>query len=218
MELQQLRYLSAVAEAGSFSQAARNCFTSRQNIAHSIKSLEFEMGVVLFKRTGNKTVLTASGQQAFRRACEILRLVDDYKNYFQDGEGKGFVSFALSTNIFISISRETEEYLTSISDRVRIEELSCRSCYEGVCSGDLDVALVLCMEQYFPGCVSYELASSGAFLLVNNDSALAKKRSFSLDELLSQQLLVMSDPAFQYRTLERCFAGSESRGGASRYS
>lgn len=213
MELQQLRYLNAVADAGSFSQAARDCFTSRQNITHAIKSLESEMGVAFFKRSGNKTVLTASGQQAVHRAHEILRLVGDFESYFHETEHGGFVSFALSTNIFISIPHETEEYLTNISDHVRVEELSCSSCYEGVCSGDLDVALVLCMEQYFPGCISYELASSDVFLLVSDDSVLAKKEALTLDELLDQQLLVMSEPSFQYRNLEKSFAEREKSGG-----
>ena len=213
MELQQLRYLNAVADAGSFSQAARDCFTSRQNITHAIKSLESEMGVAFFKRSGSKTVLTASGQQAVHRAYEILRLADDFESCFREAEHDGFVSFALSTNIFISIPHETEEYLANISDHVRVEELSCSSCYEGVCSGDLDVALVLCMEQYFPGCISYELASSDAFLLVSDDSDLAKKDALALDELLNQQLLVMSEPSFQYRNLEKAFAERGKSGG-----
>ena len=53
MEIHQLRHMLAAAEHTSYAQAAKSCFTSRQNIAHSIKALESELGIVLFERRGN---------------------------------------------------------------------------------------------------------------------------------------------------------------------
>lgn len=63
MEVQQLRHLQAAANSTSYAQAAKKCFTSRQNIAHSIKALESELGVVLFFRKGNTMELTPDGKQ-----------------------------------------------------------------------------------------------------------------------------------------------------------
>lgn len=210
VELQQLRYLVAASEAGSFSQAARDCFTSRQNIAHAVKCLEAEMETTLFERQGNNNVLTPCGKQAVRRARGILREVDELATYFKGGAHEEMVSFAVSTNLFAGMPFETEEYMTNISSHIRIEELACLECYKGVCSKDIDIALIMCMEQEFPGCCSYELASSAMYLLVNQDSPLIGMESIQVKDLLGIQLFVMSDPSFQYRNLK---AAVIQRGG-----
>ena len=48
MEIQHLRHLVAASESTSFAKAAKKCFTSRQNIAHSIKVIEGKLGTSLF--------------------------------------------------------------------------------------------------------------------------------------------------------------------------
>ena len=42
MELKQLRHVQSAARHSSYARAAAECFTSRQNIAHSVKMLESE--------------------------------------------------------------------------------------------------------------------------------------------------------------------------------
>lgn len=62
MEAQQLEFVLAAMKADSFAQAARKCYTSRQNISHAVKATEREFGVVLFKRENKKLVLTEDGK------------------------------------------------------------------------------------------------------------------------------------------------------------
>ena len=69
MEIQQLRHLQAAANSQSYAQAAKKCFTSRQNIAHSVKALEGEVGTPLFERKGNRMVLTEEGRLVHR--CHV---------------------------------------------------------------------------------------------------------------------------------------------------
>lgn len=72
MEIQHLRHLVAASESPSFAKAARKCFTSRQNVAHSVKAIENRLGVTLFERKGNEMVLTSEGIEAVRAAREIV--------------------------------------------------------------------------------------------------------------------------------------------------
>ena len=51
MTIIQLEYLLAVANCGSFSQAAEHCFVTQPSLSMQIKSLEEELGVVLLDRS-----------------------------------------------------------------------------------------------------------------------------------------------------------------------
>ncbi|WP_029252807.1 LysR family transcriptional regulator [Paraoerskovia marina] len=62
MELQQLRYVVAVAELSSFTKAAARCFVVQSALSHQIKALEKELGVALFARTSRRVELTAAGR------------------------------------------------------------------------------------------------------------------------------------------------------------
>jgi len=48
MDLKQLTYFTAIAEAGSVSEAARRLHMSQPPLSYQLKMLEEELGVVLF--------------------------------------------------------------------------------------------------------------------------------------------------------------------------
>lgn len=62
MELQQLRYVVALAEKRSFTKAAARNFVVQSALSHQIKALETELGVALFARTSRRVALTAAGE------------------------------------------------------------------------------------------------------------------------------------------------------------
>lgn len=70
MELQQLRYVIAVAEEASFTRAAARCFVVQSALSHQVKALEKELGVTLFARTSRRVALTAAGS-AFLPAARV---------------------------------------------------------------------------------------------------------------------------------------------------
>ncbi|WP_237090058.1 LysR family transcriptional regulator [Nesterenkonia sp. PF2B19] len=73
MDLQQIRYVLAVAEHRSFTRAARACFVVQSALSHQIAALEKELGVRLFARSSRRVELTASGEAflpAARQAVE----------------------------------------------------------------------------------------------------------------------------------------------------
>ena len=52
MELQQLRYVVAVAELGSFTRAAEKCLVAQPSLSQQIIKLERELRQPLFERLG----------------------------------------------------------------------------------------------------------------------------------------------------------------------
>ena len=192
MEIHQLRHMLAAAEHTSYAQAAKSCFTSRQNIAHSIKALESELGIVLFERRGNEMLLTPAGRQLASEAGEIVARVDGLHVAFANsGVSDAVLNLAVSTN----------EFIAQHADRLRIAEASCADCYRFVCSGKADVAVIMCMERKFSECDVLEIGESVSFALMSSSSPLACKEGLAAVDLKDHKLLLMSEPAFQYEPL-----------------
>jgi len=76
MEIQQLRYVTAVADTGTFTAAAARCFVAQPSLSQSVQRLERELGVALFARTGRGVVLTAAGEAFVGAARSALRAFD----------------------------------------------------------------------------------------------------------------------------------------------
>lgn len=72
MELHQLRYFVAVAEAGSFSRAAERCHVAQPSLSQQIKKLELHLGHELFDRHAHGATLTEAGHALLPRARRIL--------------------------------------------------------------------------------------------------------------------------------------------------
>ena len=77
MELRHLRYLLAVAEAGSLTEAAqRRLHTSQPSLSRQIRDLEREVGVELLSRSVHGVELTPAGQDFIDHARQALMHVD----------------------------------------------------------------------------------------------------------------------------------------------
>lgn len=72
MELRHLRYFVAVAEQGTFLQAARHLRVAQPALSRQIRDLESELGVVLFHRRPRGAVLTSAGEAFLEEARSTL--------------------------------------------------------------------------------------------------------------------------------------------------
>jgi len=86
MEMQQLRYVVAVARTGNFSRAAEQCHVSQPSLSQQIQKLEDELGERLFDRMKRVAKLTPHGETFLRRAIRILEEVDAAKREATDAQ------------------------------------------------------------------------------------------------------------------------------------
>ncbi|GIJ12101.1 LysR family transcriptional regulator [Micromonospora andamanensis] len=72
MELQQLRYVVAVAETRNFTRAAERCLVVQSALSHQIARLERELGARLFDRTSRRVRMTPAGEAFLPAARQCL--------------------------------------------------------------------------------------------------------------------------------------------------
>ncbi|NJO46746.1 MAG: LysR family transcriptional regulator [Oscillatoriales cyanobacterium RM2_1_1] len=72
MRLEQLQSFLAVAETGSFQQAARQCGVTQSTISRQVQGLEAELGLSLFHRTA-QAKLTVGGERFWPYARKICQ-------------------------------------------------------------------------------------------------------------------------------------------------
>lgn len=84
MTLQQLRQFVALAQHGSFVRASRALHMTQPALSRSIKSLEDDLGQLLFDRVGRRIELTPFGQRTLDRAQVLL---DDATQLLRSGKG-----------------------------------------------------------------------------------------------------------------------------------
>jgi LysR family transcriptional regulator, hydrogen peroxide-inducible genes activator len=72
MNLQDIRYLVAVAEHRHFGRAAEACNVSQPTLSSQIRKLEDELGVTLLERTNKRVDITPVGSQILVHAQRVL--------------------------------------------------------------------------------------------------------------------------------------------------
>src|ERR1700730_15358775 len=79
MSLDQVRTFIAAAEEGSFSAAGRKLRRRQSVVSHTLASLERQLGVKLFDRSGRYPRLTGHGQALLNDARSIADAMDGFK-------------------------------------------------------------------------------------------------------------------------------------------
>lgn len=87
MEMRQLRYFLAVAEAQNFTRAAEAVHVSQPSLSVQIAALEDELGAPLFDRLGRRVALTQAGQVLREHAQRVLREIEQGTQAIQELTG-----------------------------------------------------------------------------------------------------------------------------------
>ena len=108
MDLRTLQYFVVVAEELNITKAAEKLHMSQPPLSAQIKKLELELNTELFIRGKRQLDLTESGELLYRRAKEILRMVEKTKTEIlslSDGM-RGTISIGLVEGIAPDIAAE----------------------------------------------------------------------------------------------------------------
>ena len=86
MNIQQLRYVVAIANSGTFREAAEKMYVSQPSLSISVRDLEKELGFKIFRRTSSGTFLTRRGMEFYEKAQELVKRFDIFQNQYANPE------------------------------------------------------------------------------------------------------------------------------------
>jgi DNA-binding transcriptional LysR family regulator len=89
LELRHLRYLAAVADAGTFTRAAERLFIAQPTLSQQIGRLEQLVGIRLLHRRRDGVQLTAAGTMLLDAARDVLSAVDHGISQTRQAAGLG---------------------------------------------------------------------------------------------------------------------------------
>jgi DNA-binding transcriptional LysR family regulator len=210
MEWQQVIGFYHVARLGSFTRAAEATYRTQSALTQQIKSIEEELGCMLFERIGKRKVnLTLPGERFFAFSESLLReherMIGDLEEY--KGHNKGRLKMAapfttlyhLLPDVIKQYNKKFPSVELSLFDRPQGEVV------ELVKSGDVDLGLVL--ENNVPAELNRRRWKKvEPVLMTSAGHPLMREKKVSLESIAGYPLIL--PPKSKHRSkLEELFRG-----------
>ncbi|OIJ92376.1 LysR family transcriptional regulator [Streptomyces colonosanans] len=191
MDLQQMRYVVAVAETRNFTRAAERCFVVQSSLSHRIAGLERELGVRLFARSSRRVDLTDAGAAFLVGARECLAAAD--RAVADAAAATGVVRGRLAVGVIVTTAAvDVPELLQRYRARHPDVHVVLRPGHSAelaaaIRNGDLDIAFLGLPESERPsGVESVVLDHDKHVLVVQAEHRLAGASQVALREITEE--------------------------------
>lgn len=193
MNFQQLKYVVAVANNGSFREASKKLYVAQPSLSAGIKELETELGITLFTRTNRGAFLTEKGQEFLKRAERILVQLESLEDYYLTNEKRD--SFSIASQHYDFLGPLTAKLITSFKQEIkqfRIIETTTAKVIEEVKEQHSEIGILYMNEHNRSGIKRYleqgELTtqSLGTFkthIFLRQEHPLSQKKEIAKEEL-----------------------------------
>ncbi len=197
MELRHLRYFVAVAEALSFTRAARKLHLSQPSLTRQVRNLEAELGVRLLERANNRITLTEEGRLFLFDSRRVLALCADSVANVQRLNRKESVHLNIGyvANIHYGLLPATLGAFRKLYPRVALNlfDLTSAEQFQALDSGKIDLGFIglnpaLSGHDLLSECVTYD----AIFAALPSVHPLAKKAKIRLADLAPLFFVSMS--------------------------
>ncbi|GHO47892.1 LysR family transcriptional regulator [Ktedonospora formicarum] len=208
MDLRHLQTFKAIAEEGSFVQAADRLQYAQSTITLQIQQLEEELGVELFDRQRRKIQLTAAGRAMLVHAQQVLNQVEQMQQDLSDlatGE-----SGTLRVGMIEPVARlhlvEVLRTFRARYPRIRltIEVLSTIRTHEQLLADQIDLGIST-PPPTNSGLVFEPLLTEPMVLLLPGEHPLREHASITLSDLQGECLLLTHPPCAYRSAIEQAF-------------
>lgn len=214
MELRHFEYFLAVADSGSFTQAAKALHVVQSGVSTTIKALEHELGSALFDRGPQKATLTAAGRAFLPRARETVDSVRAARDavYRTQGTLHGTVTVGTLTAIDLmdlpGLLAALRARHPGVTVRLRSSVAGSVGLAQDLRDGQLDVAFLALPGQPAADLNTRLLAAAPLVLYVPSSHPLAGTGRVVLSQL-AEYPFIDSPPGFGNRIMvDQAFAAS----------
>lgn len=210
MDINHLAAFLAVAEHGSFSQAANQLYLTQPAISKRIQSLEAQLNCKLFDRIGRDVILTEAGQVLKPCAQNIVLELNEAKRQVQNLKKNisGQLSIASSHHIGLHyLSPILKKFREAYPDvNIDIQFLDSEQAIDGVLKRHIEVAFIT-----LPLNLNHELNGNAIWqdpmkFVINADHPLSKRDSLRLNEIASMTAILPDKRTTTFKIIEQIFA------------
>ena len=194
MTIQQLRYMIAVAEKGSITEAARFLFISQPSLSDAVRQVEKEAGVTIFTRCRTGVALTKEGMEFLGYARQVVQQMEllEAKYISNEPPRQRFCistqHYTFTTNAFVELiqnfGQERFEFILNETQTHQIlEDVRNRFSDIGILymSQENESVLIKLLEEY--ELQFYELLCTSPHVFLSKDHPLAQCPSLKLEGL-----------------------------------
>lgn len=146
MDLRQLRYFKAIADAKSFVRGAHQLCVAQPALSRSMASLECEIGLQVFFRHSNGVALTDAGERLYAHAVDILGRMKLLTDEMSVNLGKPHGAVALgvpqSMQSIITAPVVAAFYQEFPDVTLNVIENSSANLRDAVINGQIDLAII----------------------------------------------------------------------------
>lgn len=218
MQLQQLAYFVAVAEARHFTQAAERMRVAQPSLSKQIKALETELGAPLFSRARGNVMLTAAGEALLPLARRMLADADTARQEVAELAGlrRGRVRLGATPSLCAGLLADALARFHSDYPGIEllVEEGGSRDLVRALARGQLDLSLVITPLQHDdPSLVTEEILRESLVVVAPTSEQEPRRKHLHIQDLRGKSM-VMFRRGYDLReaTLAACRnAGFEPR-------
>ncbi len=213
IEFRQLRQFCAVAEAKSFSLAARQLGMAQPPLSQAIQKIEKKLGARLFVRTSRSVTLTEPGRLLFEQAGPLLaqheRVMRSVRRAAEGAVGHLHVCFVMSASYALlpcGLRRFTGD-MPNVS--VDLSELTTAQQVEALLSGRCDIGLLRPPLFGADGLMLETILREPFVVVLADDHRLAAETDIDLADLSGEPFITHPSrlgPGLHGRLMDSCRA------------
>lgn len=193
MELLQLKYFQAVAKHENITKAAKELHISQPSLSITIKRLEDELGVPLFKRIGKNIELNQFGKVYLKHVDSILINLDNAKAEVLELYGIRNTQISLSSTATLFLTGLLREFLISYPNIKMVQSIHNREdILNDLKLGNIDFAITSPPIQDL-NVETINLMEEEIVVVVNKDHPLAHKKFIYLNELRNENFMELTE-------------------------
>ncbi|MGT2741831.1 LysR family transcriptional regulator [Streptococcus plurextorum] len=209
MNIQQLRYVVAIASTGTFREAATTLYVSQPSLSVAVKDLEEELGFKIFKRTTSGAVLTRRGTLFFEKAQRLVAHFDTFENQYSLASRPGKQEFSIASQHYDFLPPLMTTFSEAYPEHAefRIFESTTVQILDEVVDGHSELGIIYLSEQNRDGILrkmakqglEYEILSTfQTHIYLRKGHPLAQKTSLTMEDLAGLPSVLFTQEKDEY--------------------
>lgn len=209
IELREVRYFLAAAEAGSFTAGAQAMGIGQSALSQTMKLLEERLGVALFDRTERRVRLTAAGEEFLLQSRRVLTVAEEAQRAMMAFAGgqRGRLAVGVVQTINATVVPRIIPVLSKRHPNVLLDvrELTADGIEEALARGDIEVGVSF-HPVAKPTLRIEPLGKEELVLIAGRQQRFADRDVISAVEATELEMVLLNNGFCTRRLVDRAFA------------